>query len=109
MRTPHVESGFRFFLRRLSATIGILAILALAVLAVRWDLHERFHADADHADHACAVTQFVHGSASTLDLVSISVEPPSQGESQLHLAIVETRLAVERAFVLPPVCGPPPV
>ena len=36
-------------------------VLFLNLLAASPWLHERFHADAGHEDHQCAVTVFAHG------------------------------------------------
>ena len=44
--------------------VGILClfiVLLLNLLAASPSLHERFHPDANHAGHECAVTMFAHG------------------------------------------------
>jgi hypothetical protein len=43
------------------AVFCALSVWALGLLAVSPQLHAALHADANHADHTCAVTLFSHG------------------------------------------------
>ena len=48
-------------------------VLLLAVLAACPQAHEWLHKDADHADHECAVTLFLHGVAPTVVGIAVAV------------------------------------
>jgi hypothetical protein len=47
--------------RRLGAAFGLALFLALQLFASSDALHRWIHADANSADHHCAVTLFSHG------------------------------------------------
>lgn len=90
---------------RWTAAACALLVWVLGLLAASPELHEKLHADADHADHACAITIFHHG-----------VEDTSAAVPQLSVVwrVVETVAAVpaaqrltETGGLLPPSCGPP--
>ena len=88
-------------------TAGICALLVgvLGLLAASPVLHGKLHADAGHADHACAVTIFHHGVEDTgaalpqLNVVWRMVEKVAAIPAALRLT--------ETVGLLPPSCGPP--
>ena len=47
--------------RILFGILSVFLVLLLNLLAASPSLHEKFHADAGHAEHQCAVTLFAHG------------------------------------------------
>ncbi len=51
----------------------VALILMLGVLAVYPDAHELLHADAQHGDHACAVTLFAHGVSTVAAILALAV------------------------------------
>jgi len=55
--------------------LSILLVLFLNLLAAAPAIHERFHADAGHADHQCAVTLFAHGQVDAA-IVDVPVSVP---------------------------------
>lgn len=48
-------------LKRAGASLLVVLVLMLGILAVCPELHEWFHRDAGQAEHVCAVTLFAHG------------------------------------------------
>jgi hypothetical protein len=82
-----------------------LLVWALGLLAASPELHEKLHADAGRADHACAVTIFHQGvedtgaAAPPLVVVWRVVERVAALPSALRLT--------ETGGLLPPSCGPP--
>jgi hypothetical protein len=77
----------------------------LVVLAASPGLHAALHADAAHADHACAVTLFVHGLDAPVADTLRPVAPLTWTEFLPPVA-VETLRPTPR-YWLPPHCGPP--
>jgi hypothetical protein len=55
--------------------LSVFLVLLLNLLASSPSLHEKFHADADHAEHQCAVTLFAHGQVDSA-CVDIPVSAP---------------------------------
>jgi hypothetical protein len=53
------------FSRAAVASALIAFVLFLSLLAASPALHKLIHADADDADHHCAVTEFIHGQVDT--------------------------------------------
>jgi hypothetical protein len=59
-------------------SFGILCVflvLLLNLLAASPSLHEKFHADAGHAEHQCGVTLFAHGQVDS-SCVDVLVSAP---------------------------------
>jgi hypothetical protein len=56
--------------RRIWAVIGLAFFLALQLVTASEPLHKLIHADADSADHHCAVTSFLQGQVNTAETVS---------------------------------------
>jgi hypothetical protein len=56
--------------RRVWAMIGLVLFLALQLVASSEPLHKLIHADADSADHHCAVTLFSQGQVNAAETVS---------------------------------------
>jgi hypothetical protein len=67
-------------------------VLLLNAMAASPALHERFHSDAGHAQHQCAVTLFAHG-----QMDSGSVDVPVVAP----LSFVETTATVEFSVFSP--------
>lgn len=80
-------------------------IVLLSVLAVSPSAHERLHADAADANHACAITLFAHGVTSPVGQVELPV-PLELPEAVLRSAGPELRLITPR-YLLKPLRGPP--
>ncbi len=57
--------------------LTILLVLFLNLLAAAPSLHERFHPDAGHEDHQCAVTLFAHGQVESATVAVPVVAPPT--------------------------------
>ena len=57
------------------AVFCALTVWALGLLAVSPELHAALHTDADHADHACAITLFSHGVDNSTTQTDLVVEP----------------------------------
>lgn len=86
---------------------GICALLVwmLGMLAVSPELHAAIHADADHADHSCAVTLFSHGVEGTNSSIVLIVAPATLPADPA--TIPEVRLAAAPRYLLLPGRAPP--
>jgi hypothetical protein len=90
---------------RWAAGFCALLVLALGLLAISPQLHAALHGDANHQDHACAVTLFSHGVETAASGNCLASTPalfpagPCAIQPALPVAEVPCRL--------PPGCGPP--
>ena len=102
---PSIRSS-RF--HRFVAMLAVALVLMLDVLAVCPKAHEFFHHDADHEDHECVVTHFLHGSTTPLDNAPLVVQPVPRSSDKSHdfAALIAP---ASPAYLLPPGCGPPAV
>jgi hypothetical protein len=77
----------------------------LGVFSASPMLHVELHGDADHADHACAITLFQQGVESTPAAAPLAGAPIARTEVRgaAPLAI----LPAAPRYWLPPHCGPP--
>ena len=82
-----------------------LLIWMLGLLAVSPELHAAIHADADHADHSCAITLFSHGVEGTTSSIDLIVAPLALSADLP--AVPEIRLAVASRYLLLPGRAPP--
>lgn len=95
------------FLNPASALLLTALILFLSVVADSPALHQLIHADASSVDHNCAVTLFVKGQISSVDLVPILGSPVSQSweicvvENAIGNPVSDVQLIPGRA---PPFC-----
>jgi hypothetical protein len=77
----------------------------LGLLAVSPELHAALHADADQADHTCAITLFGHGVEGTNASIDLVVAPlVLVADSPVS---VEIRLAAAPRYWLLPGRAPP--
>ena len=61
---------------RLSRACALLltgTVLMLAVLAASPDAHHWLHADADHADHECAITLYAQGVTTAVVGIALAI------------------------------------
>jgi hypothetical protein len=86
---------------------GFCALLVwmLGLLAVSPELHATIHADADHADHSCAITLFSHGVEGTNSPVVLIVAPVTLAADLP--AAPKIRLAPTPRYLLLPGRAPP--
>lgn len=84
--------------------LSILLVLLLNLLAASPSLHKYFHADADKAEHQCAVTLFAHGQVDSpvVDVAAIIPAAPIEFSPQFSVSIPNALVAT-----LPPGRGPP--
>jgi hypothetical protein len=87
-------------------TGGLLVafVLLLNAMAALPALHEFFHADADKADHQCAMTLFAHGQMDAADVAVAAIVPPVVAE---YFSIPATLVLSSAAETLPPGRAPP--
>ncbi len=91
---------------RWTASFCALAIWLLGVLATSQQLHASVHSEADHLNHACAVTLFNHGVEAATGGACIAGAPVLFPAGR---CFVQPALPVARADNrLPPGRGPPP-
>ena len=74
------------------AVLLAAVVLLLAVLAVCPAAHQWLHHDADHEDHECAVTLFVHGITTPLAAVALVL---------ISWRIISHTVPLAREFSLP--------
>lgn len=87
------------------AVFCALTVWMLGLLAVSPELHAALHADADHADHICAITLFSHGVEGANPSIDVVVSGlVFVGDAP---APVETRPAAAPHYWLPPGRAPP--
>ena len=98
-RETPLPSGFRWI-----AAACALLVLFLGVLAASPDLHARIHSDADHAEHACAVTLFNQGAENPVPVTVPVIKPDEVVERLVPAAPRWVESLVGR---LQPSCGPP--
>ncbi len=65
--TSRIPRGFRWV-----AGACALLVWVLGLLATSPDLHAALHADADHADHECAITLFSHGAENSAPEIALT-------------------------------------
>jgi hypothetical protein len=103
------------FLRRdgsisaVGRTVGAVAILLvglLAYLSADPAAHERFHHDADKADHHCVITEFAAGEALYL-APTIEVRPTLAVLWESAAAAPPEIFRPPVDYILRPICGPP--
>jgi hypothetical protein len=73
-------------------TFGILSVflvLLLNLLAASPTLHEKFHADAGHEEHQCAVTLFAHGQVD-----SACVDMPVSATLNVDIAFPQVEFSI---------------
>ena len=70
-----VERHLKKFGRPSLALLLAALVLLLNLLAASPSLHERFHSDAGHAEHQCAVTLFAHGQVDSADAAPPLLKP----------------------------------
>ena len=87
------------------ATTGVGLVLLLTVLAASPAAHEHVHADAAHADHACAVVLYEQGLTSGFEIVVVLAAPEIAVQGRL-LPARFVDLETPR-YLHPPECGPP--
>ena len=82
-----------------------LIVWMLGLLAVSPELHAAIHADANHADHSCAITLFGHGVEGTSSTIDLVIAPFVLLDDSP--ASVETWLATPPRYLLLPGRAPP--
>lgn len=82
------------------AAASIALVLALAALAVSPEAHARLHNEADHQNHACAVTLFAHGVFADITPVE-AVMPEPAWQAPIHAEARVLFLQVPRYLRLP--------
>lgn len=92
------------FRRLIAAGLGAL-VLVVGALSVSPDAHKHLHADADHADHECAIVFLAHGVTLT---TAISAAPAREiaWREDFPAAPAAPFVASVR-HLLPLKCGPP--
>jgi hypothetical protein len=90
--------------RILFGILGIVLVLLLNLLAASPSLHEWFHADANHADHQCAVTMFTHGQVDNASVAVAAALPVTSIETTPQIAFSVLSATVE---LLPSGRAPP--
>ena len=91
--------------QRAIAIGATLAVLLVAILAASPELHRLIHADAEHSDHECAVTLFLHGvEAASVALVSVALLPILIGRA---VAVPEALFLLAPRHLLQPGRAPP--
>lgn len=87
------------------AVLCALTIWLLGVFSASAHLHESLHAEADHQDHACAITLFSQGLDSPLACVALVLAP---AEFPAGVVLAPSAAPVsEMPGRLPPGRGPP--
>lgn len=71
MQRPQKISGARRIAQTAMAGLLVLSLLLTVLMAASPSLHRRFHPDANHADHSCAVTLFTHGGVTMADVPTV--------------------------------------
>jgi hypothetical protein len=106
---PHVSSSSADLkpkpALRWVAVFCALTVWMLGLLAVSPELHAALHADANHTDHACAVTLFNQGVEGTNPSIDFAIAPlVLLADSPVS---VETRPAAAPRYWLQPGRAPP--
>jgi hypothetical protein len=99
-----VERHLKKFGRPSLALLLAALVLLLNLLAASPSLHERFHSDAGHAEHQCAVTLFAHGQTDSAVVEVTAVLPVTADE---FLPLVSVSLTAAPMAMLPPGRAPP--
>lgn len=90
---------------RAVAVVGIGLVCMLVWLSADSGAHERFHHDADHADHHCVVSEFSAGEAIYAVPTIVIHRPDVRCQSAAYRAAERPPEPV--AYRLLPSCGPP--
>lgn len=100
-----MERHLKKFGRPSLALLLAAVVLLLNLLAASPSLHERFHTDASHAGHQCAVTLFAHGQTDAAVVEVAAVRPVPADE---FLPLVSVSFTAAPMAMLPPGRAPPP-
>jgi hypothetical protein len=98
------KTSFAKWFKPLSGGLLVAIVLLLNAMAAWPALHEFFHADADKADHQCAVTLFAHGQMDAADVAVAAIVPPVFAE---YCTIPVTLIFSSAVEILPHGRAPP--
>lgn len=90
----------------LAAVASALGILAIGLGAVSPETHEHVHADADHPEHACAITLAALGYCDTAAPAPAVLDTRAARRTAVH--VPPTHAWSTPDFWLVPSHGPPP-
>jgi hypothetical protein len=100
------KTSFVKLFKPLTGGLLVAFVVLLNAMAALPALHELFHADADRADHQCAVTLFAHGQMDAADVAVAVIVPPVVAD---FFSIPATLVFSSAVETLPPGRAPPSV